>query len=173
MLGVFLILAGIIALLIERKASSEEKAHGQVAQNYWVPLAFMALASYTLAVFGMKKTTLLGFSPPEICLIIYIVNFIFFLIVCRRELKGYFQDKTRLRFFLPVVLVCAFFAFIVNLLNVKGIALAPNPGYHEAIRNTNVLFLTLLAVPLFSASIDKQKMMGVVSIVVGIFVLVI
>jgi len=121
----------------------------------------------------MKKATLLGFAPPEICLCIYIVNFTFFLVICRKELRGYFQDRTKLRFFLPVVLACAFFAFAVNLLNVKGIALAPNPGYHEAIKNTNVLFVTLLAVPLFSASINKQKMIGVVSIVAGIIVLVI
>jgi hypothetical protein len=71
-----------------------------------------------------------------------------------------------------MVFVCAVFAFAVNLLNVKGIELAPNPGYHEAIRNTNVLFLTFLAIPLFSASMDRQKIIGVISIVGGIFILV-
>ena len=173
LLGIFLILAGIIALLIEKKTDSKEGESRQPAKNSWIPRAFIALASYTLAVFGMKKATLLGFAPPEICLCIYIVNFIFFLVICRKELKSYFEDKIRLRFFLPVVLVCAFFAFTVNLLNVKGISLAPNPGYHEAIRNTNVLFITLLAIPLFSASINKQKMIGIVSTVAGIVVLVI
>ncbi len=173
LLGIFLILAGIIALLIERKADSKEGENRQPAKKFWVPQAFIALACYTLAVFGMKKATLLGFAPPEICLCIYIVNFIFFLVICRKELKSYFEDKIRLRFFLSVVLVCAFFAFTVNLLNIKGISLAPNPGYHEAIRNTNVLFITLLAIPLFSASINKQKMIGIVSTVAGIVVLVI
>jgi len=173
LLGVFLILAGIIALLIERKAFSEAGESRQLAKHSWVFLAFIALTGYTFTVFGMKKATLLGFAPPEICLCIYIVNFIFFLVICRKELISYFQDKTKMRFFLPVVLTCAFFAFTVNLLNVKGIALAPNPGYHEAIRGTNVLFVTLLAIPLFSASIDKQKMMGVISNVGGIIILVI
>jgi uncharacterized membrane protein len=173
LVGVFLILAGTIALVIQRKASSEEKRIRHTAQkNYWVPLAFIALAGYTLTVFGMKKATLLGFSPPEICLCIYIVNFLFFTFICRKDLRSYFQDKTKLRFFLPVVFSCAFFAFAVNLLNVKGIELAPNPGYHEAIRNTNVLFITFLAIPLFSASMDKQKILGVISTVVGIFILV-
>jgi hypothetical protein len=131
------------------------------------------LAGYTLTVFGMKKATLLGFSPPEICLCIYIVNFMFFAFICRGDFRSYFQDKTRLRFFLPVALACAFFAFGVNLLNVKGIELAPNPGYHEAIRSTNVLFITFLAIPLFSASMDRQKIMGVISTVVGTVILVI
>jgi len=108
-----------------------------------------------------------------IFLIIYSINFIFFFVICRKELRSYFEDKIRLKFFLPVVFICAFFAFTVNLLNIKAISLAPNPGYHEAIRNTNVLFITLLAIPLFSASINKQKMIGIVSTVAGIVVLVI
>jgi uncharacterized membrane protein len=172
--GVFLIIAGIIALVIQRKTSSqEERIRHTTQKNYWVTLAFIALAGYTLTVFGMKKATLLGFSPPEICLCMYIVNFLFFTFICRKDIRSYFQDKTRLRFFLPVAFACAFFAFAVNLLNVKGIELAPNPGYHEAIRNTNVLFITFLAIPLFSASMDKQKILGVISTVAGIFILVI
>jgi len=171
--GALLILAGIIALVLERKTSSEEKESKQVTKNHWIPLAFIALAGYTFTIFGMKKATLLGFAPPEICLCIYIVNFIFFTVICRKELKSYFQDKAKLRFFLPVVFACACFAFIVNLLNVKGISLAPNPGYHDAIKNTNVIFVTLLAIPLFSASIDLQKIMGVIIILAGIIVLVV
>lgn len=174
LVGVFLILAGIIALLIPRKASPEEKRIRPSAQkNHWVSLAFIALVGYTLTVMGMKKATLLGFSPPEICLCIYLVNFLFFTFICRKDLRNYSQDRAKLRFFLPVVFSCAFFAFAVNLLNVKRIELAPNPGYHEAIRNTNVLFLTFLAIPLFSASMDKQKILGVICTVAGIFILVI
>jgi len=172
--GVLLILVGIAVLVTQRKPSSQEdRTRPPTQKNLWVPLSFIALAGYTLTVLGMKKATLLGYSPPEICLCIYIVNFLFFTFLCRRDIRGYFQDKTRLRFFLPVVFACAFFAFAVNLLNVKGIELAPNPGYHEAIRNTNVLFLTFLSIPLFSASMDKQKILGVIITVVGILVLVI
>lgn len=171
--GALLILIGIIAIVIERKASSEKKEAGQSAKNNWVGFALIAVVCYTLMVFGMKKATLLGFSPPEICLNIYIINFIFFNIICRKELKKYFQDKAKLRFFLPVVFLLALFAIAANLLNVKGLGVAPNPGYHEAIRNTNVLFVTLLAIPLFSASFDKRKMLGVVIMVAGIIVLVI
>jgi len=77
--GVFFILAGIIALVVQRKPSSQEKRIKPTAQeSTWIPLAFIALAGYTLTVLGMKKATLLGFSPPEICLCIYIVNFLFF-----------------------------------------------------------------------------------------------
>jgi drug/metabolite transporter (DMT)-like permease len=174
LLGVFLILAGVFALIIQKQAPAGGKGiRSNNNGNYWILLAFVALTGYTLTVFGMKKAVLLGFSPPEICLLIYIVNFIFFLFICRRDFKSYFQDKARFKFFLPLAFACAFFAFGVNLLNVKGIELAPNPGYHEAIRSTNVLFITFLSIPLFSASIDKQKIIGVICTVVGTFILVI
>jgi len=165
LIGALLILAGVVALVVERKAS-------RAGQKWWAVLALVALASYTLMVFGMKKATLLGFSPPEIMLCIYIVNFVFFFVVCRKELQAYVRDKARLRLFLPVAMICALFAVAANLLNVKGLELAPNPGYHEAIRTTNVLFVTLLAIPLFSASFDRLKMIGVVTIVAGTIVLV-
>jgi len=173
LLGALLILAGVMALVIQRQPDpGGKRARHEGGGNYWIPLAFIALTGYTLTVLGMKKAVLLGFSPPEICLIIYLVNLIFFGFLCRRDFRGYFRDKARLRFFLPLALASAFFAFGVNLLNVKGIELAPNPGYHEAIRSTNVLFITFLAIPLFSASMDRQKILGVISTVVGTCLLV-
>lgn len=165
LVGGLLILAGVVAMVVEPTAS-------RAGQKGWAVLALVALASYTLMVFGMKKATLLGFSAPAICLCIYVVNFVFFAVVCRRELKTYVRDGARLRVFLPVAVMCAFFAVAANLLNVTGLELAPNPGYHEAIRSTNVLFVTLLAIPLFSASFDRQKMIGVAAIVAGIVLVV-
>lgn len=164
--GAVLILAGVVAMVVERGAS-------RTGQRGWATLALVALASYTLMVFGMKQATRLGFSAAEICLAIYVVNFGFFLVVCRRDLRAYVHERARLRMFLPTAAMCAVFAVAANLLNVKGLALAPNPGYHEAIRTTNVLFVTLLAIPLFAASFDRQKMLGVVAIVTGMMVLVI
>lgn len=111
-------------------------------------------------------------APPEICLAIYIVNVVFFAAVCHTTVRPFLRDKAKLRLFLPVTLVCALFAVAANLLNVKGLELAPNPGYHEAIRSTNLLFITLLAIPLFSASLDRQKMVGVTVIVAGMILLV-
>jgi drug/metabolite transporter (DMT)-like permease len=118
LVGVFLILTGIITLLIEKKTESEEGKNGQRSKKSWVPQAFIAMTAYTLMVLGAKKATLLGFAPPEICLVIYIINFIFFIVICRNELRGYFEDKIQLKFFLPIALMCAFFAFTANLLNI-------------------------------------------------------
>lgn len=171
--GAGLILAGVVALVVDKKAAVAARDTGRAGGKRWVVLALVAVASYTLMVFGIKEATLLGFSAPEICLAVYIVNFAFFAAVCRKTVRAFLRDRDKLRFFVPVTLVCALFAVAVNLLNVKGLALAPNPGYHEAIRSTNLLFITLLAVPLFSASLDRQKMVGVAVIVAGMILLVV
>jgi|GEM_PF-1246476 len=173
LLGALLILSGIMALVIQRNPYPVEEEKANSGRSPWVALSFAALACYTLMVFGIKKATMLGFAPPEICLLIYLINLLFFASLCRKEVKDYFKDKAKLKFFLPVVLIAAFFAFAANLLSVKGLELAPNPGYHEAIKNTNILFVTVLAIPLFSASFDKLKILGVSSIAFGIIVLVV
>jgi len=49
----------------------------------------------------------------------------------------------------------------------------PYPLFNLLFLTPNPTFLTLLAIPLFSASMDKQKVMGVISTVVGTFILVI
>jgi len=170
--GACLILGGVVALVVEKKAAVYAREAGRAAGKRWVVLALVAVASYTLMVFGIKEATLLGFSAPEICLAIYIVNFAFFAAVCRKTVRAFLRDKPKRKLFLPAAVVCAVFAVAVNLLNVKGLALAPNPGYHEAIRSTNLLFITLLAIPLFSASLDRRKMAGVSVIVAGMVLLV-
>ncbi|HSR13335.1 MAG TPA: hypothetical protein VLS90_17955 [Thermodesulfobacteriota bacterium] len=173
LIGVILILAGVIALVIQKQTASGGKwTRKTEPNNRWAQLAFVALGGYSLTVLGMKKAVLLGFSPPEIMVVIYVVNLVFFGILCRNEFGGYFRDKSRLKFFLPLAVACAFFAFAVNWLNVKGIELAPNPGYHEAIRSTNVLLVTFLAIPLFSASMDRQKILGVIGTLAGVVILV-
>jgi hypothetical protein len=70
----------------------------------------------------------LGFSASEICLGIYIVDVAFFWALCRKRVRGFLRDKAGLRNFVPVTLACALFAVAVNLLNVKGLELAPQRG---------------------------------------------
>lgn len=173
LLGAALVLTGVVALVVERRAASRGSEVRGAADTRWVGLAFTAVASYTLMVLGIKKATLLGFAAPEICLWIYVVNLMFFAVVCRAELASYARQTARLKILVPAGVVCGLFAVAANLLNVEGLALAPNPGYHEAIRSTNVLFVTLLAVPLFAARIDARKGFGVVMIVAGVCVLVV
>ncbi len=74
---------------------------------------------------------------------------------------------------MPVIFLAAAFSFMGNIFNIKGIAIAPNPGYHESIKNTQMLFTTLLSVPLLAATLDKQKLLGIITVLVGVIILVV
>ena len=173
LVGAVIILAGILALVVDTGYKSKENIKDKQGNKTWAVLSLTALACYSLMVFGIKKATMLGFAPPEICAGIYTVNLVFFAALNRKEMRGYFTNISELKRFIPPVIIAALFAVAVNLFNVKGLETAPTPGYHEAIRSTNILLVTLLAVPLFSTSFDKIKAAGVLVVLSGIVVLVV
>lgn len=171
LLGALLIIGGITVLIIEKKNTFTKQAEKPFLR--WHVLATIGALSFAITVLGVKKVSQMGFSSPQINLFIFGFNFLALTILNRKELKNYFQDTVKLKDFLPVVFLAATFSFIANIFNIKGIAAAPNPGYHESIKNTQILFTTLLSVPLLGTSLNKQKLLGVVIILVGIIILVI
>ena len=84
-------------------AAADERDTGRAVGKRWVVLALVAMASYTLMVFGIKESTLLGFSAPEICLTIYIVNFAFFAAVCRKTVTAFVRDKAKRKLSCPLL----------------------------------------------------------------------
>lgn len=171
LLGVLLIMGGIFALVVEKKNTSTKKSEKLFLR--WDVLAAVGALSFAISVLGIKKVSQIGFSSPQINLFAFGFNFLVFTILNRKELKNYFRDTVKLKSFLPIAFLAATFSFIANIFNIKGIAVAPNPGYHESIKNTQILFTTLLSVPLLGTSLDKQQLLGVVTVLVGIIILVI
>ena len=78
--GAVVILAGIMGLVVDVKvkAGSLQKGKGGPDGKGWVLLSLSALSCYTLMALAIKKATLLGLAPPEICAGIYIINLVFF-----------------------------------------------------------------------------------------------
>ena len=171
LLGVLFVIGGIIAVVIEKKNISIKQAEKLFLR--WDVLAVMGALSFTIFVLGIKKASQIGFSSPQINLFLFGFNFLAFTILNRKEIKDYFRDTVKLKNFLPIAFLAATFSFVANIFNIKGIAIAPNPGYHESIKNTQILFTTLLSVPLLGASLSKQKLLGVIVVLVGIIILVI
>lgn len=91
----------------------------------------------------------------------------------RYELGGWLKDKASLKILLPVAFLAGVFSFLANFFNIIGTGAAPNPGYNNAIKYTQVVLVTLLAVPLFYASFDRRKLCGVVAIVIGAVLVVV
>lgn len=168
--GVMLIILGIISLVLEKNKISDTT----VKSSPWRLFPFIALLGSTIAVLGIKQATLIPFvSSKEVNLFTFLLNFIFFTLVSHKELKNYFSDKNKLKSFLPFVILVAAFSFVGNLLAIKGLSIAPNPGYHEAIKNTHMLFTTLLSIKLFSLKVNKFKILGVILIIAGIIILIV
>jgi drug/metabolite transporter (DMT)-like permease len=172
LLGILLIISGIALLIIEKKNIPVLK-QGREGFLRWDVLSIINALSLTVVVLGIKQVSQMGFSSQQIALVYFGFNFLAFALLTRKEFRSYFQDKNRLKDFLPVVFLAAIFSFVANIFNIKGIAIAPNPGYHEAIKNTQVLFITLLSVPLLGASLTKWKLLGVVLALAGAIILVI
>lgn len=169
--GVILVLFGIIMLVLEKNKSFDNNL--MVYSGHWRVLTFIAFVSFTIMVFSVKKATILGFSSQAINFLIFGFNLVILSFVARKEFILCCRSGQNLKFFLPVVFSAAAFSFIGNFLSVKGLALSPNPGYHEAIKNTNLLFVTLLAIPLFSVKLDRKKILGAFTILAGIVIIVI
>ncbi|MDP3990725.1 MAG: EamA family transporter [Candidatus Nealsonbacteria bacterium] len=172
LLGVLLIIAGLIALIVEKKNTSVQQAKKSFLKR-WEVLAVIGALSFTVMVLEVKKASQMGFSSSQINLFLFAFNFLAFVLLCRKEIKNYFRDKLKLKVFLPIVFLAATFSVMANIFNVKGIAMAPNPGYHESIKNTQFLLTTLLSVPLLGAGLTKKKLLGVVMVLGGVIILVI
>jgi len=169
-LGTILVIIGITLIAVEKKDYLTEKTR----QSHWQLFAFIALFCFTVTILTLKQTiSIIGIAPKEINLFIFGFNFLAFALFSGKELKDYFTDKVRLKTFLPLVLIASIFSFLGNFFNITGLGLAPNPGYNEAIKNTNVLFVTLFSTLLFSASFDKYKFLGIITIIFGVIILVI
>lgn len=170
LLGAILVMIGIALLVLEKKNYSEKK----IKSSSWCLFAFLALFGFTIMTLAHKQGTLIpGVFSKEINLFMFGFNFLAFALLSRKELKSYFADKIKLKAFLPLVIVAAAFSFLANFLSITGLSLAPNPGYHDAIKNTNILLVTLLSIKLFSTGFKKYKILGVIAIMIGIIILVV
>jgi drug/metabolite transporter (DMT)-like permease len=168
LLGAVFIIIGIALLVIDKKSIQKSEPSSR-----WKILAVVAAVCFSIVTLFVKKLTQLNFTAVEISLFTSGIAFIFMLISGRKEIKDCFSNKEKIKIFLPIVFLASAFSLVAGIFHVKGIALSPNPGYHDAIRNSRILFATLISIPLLGAAIDKQKFLGVIVILVGMAILVI
>jgi uncharacterized membrane protein len=170
LLGAIIVMAGVILLVIDRKAVKNVGIGKGL--NDWRILAAVAAVSFALAVLGQKWALRIGFSSAQINLFIFALTFLSFLVWSRKDIKGWISDKVSLKFFLPLVFFAGAFSCLANYFSVIGVGQAPNPGYSESIKYTQNLFIVFLAVPLLGAKFNKQKFLGVVTVLVGAVIVV-
>ncbi len=74
----------------------------------------------------------------------------------------------------PVTAIAAasILSYIGNLLYIKAVSLAPNPGYPIAIEGNKAVIVLLLSCLLFGAEFSIEKLIGVILCFAGVFFIV-
>ncbi len=167
--GTILVILGII-FLIKKERVDQFKQNLQ--DKPWYIYSLAAIVFFTILVLILKKATFLGFSSKEINLFLFGFSWIGFLILGHKEIKNISQNYKFLPF-LGLVFLASLCSFIGNLFDVEAIKLAPNPGYAQAIKNANILVITILSTRFFSSDFKPLRVIGAAIILIGIILLVI
>lgn len=167
--GAILILIGIFLLIKKDISLNLGKRRKDIP---WYIYSLGAASFFTAGVLLLKKITLLGFSSKEINLFLFGFSWIGFLILNIQNFQKLFT-KEKFAQFLRLVFCASCFSFIGNLSGIQAIGLAPNPGYHGAIKSAIILVTTLLSTKFFSSDFTPTRVLGAVVVIAGIVILVI
>lgn len=164
LLGSLIVIAGIALLVVDKSATrAVQKTDG----SSWSTLALIAAASYAILTLSIKASYGLGFSSLQINIFIFAFWLVAFVIMGWKHLGKWLQDVKSSRTFLFYVFLAGTLSFLANYFTVLGVGLSPNPGYNEAIKYSQTLLVTLVSVYLFGVPLTKQKLLGVVTVLVG------
>jgi len=137
----------------------------------WYFYSIIAMLSFSAMVLLIKRIRDLGFSSRKINLFLFGFSFLDFILINIPSL-----DKTiaspNFWYSLELIFLTSIVAIFANLANIKSIGIAPNPGYSQAIKDTNILPVTILSVLIFGSEFSLLKIFGAVLILGGIFLLI-
>ena len=135
--------------------------------NVWLIYTLISVVFMAGMVLILKKLTLQGINAAVILFILFsVAAFVFggHLLVTRTKLDVSFWP-------LILIVIAAVFSYVANLLQVKSIALAPNPGYVFAIVSLNVVLVTVMSYFLFASEISVLKGVGIVLGVIAVILI--
>lgn len=68
--------------------------------------------------------------------------------------------------FLIITGMAIFFSYLGNVFSLKSIEYAPNPGYSLVLSKSYVVFTTLIAIPLFHATLNLKSVVAIALIII-------
>ena len=110
-----------------------------------------------------KKLLSSNINPLVLNLFVFGLTFVGF-IVWNTVTKTKIELNTSLFLFLVLASV---FALLGNFLDVQAVKDAPNPGYANTLKATQLVLITLIAPLLFNSSLTWPKLGGVILVLVG------
>lgn len=137
----------------------------------WYLYSIIAMFSFSGMILIIKRIRDMKFHSREINLFLYGFVFLGFFLVNISSIDETINSP-KFSSFLAFVLVTSVFSIFANLTNIKAIGLAPNPGYSQAVKDANILPVTILSALIFGSEFDLIKFLGALLILGGVFLII-
>lgn len=170
--GTLMIMAGICILVLFNQNSPKNEQRRENSRFPWYIYSFATVIFFTAMILILKKMTLTGFSSIQINFFLFGFSFLGFVALGYREARSAFGNA-KFRMFLKLIFLASVFSLIGNYFDIEAIKLAPNPGYAQAIKNANVLMITMFSARFLSSEFSLRGIMGVAIVFTGIILLVV
>jgi len=138
------------------------------ANKLWLPYTFGAFFCWGLLALTSKY--LLDVGVPVLTRLMYsmvIVSFLTFIEIKVKKIRVFPLTKTNY----VVLLMIGLFSTSFNYYMQVGFNLVPNVGYVNAVNAASMSLLTLLSALFFKDDLSLKKMIGIVGVTVGLFIL--
>lgn len=162
-LGVLAVLFGLFFLIGGSSLDGEPRK----TERPWYLFSAVAVSAFAVTTLAAKWSLgIIGSQFYTVNAVVFGINFLALGFLLRRELP-----RTRLLMkwnsAFVLLLVASVFSLFSNMFHLNGLHSAPNPAYHEAIKNLGAPLVASVAVVFLSASLTRRKMFGVLLIAAG------
>ena len=123
----------------------------------WILTALLGMLFFSGMILLFKLLTDKGVSASLLLFFLFLFGALFYFV----HILATDASFTVSRSLLFLIAFAAVLSYLGNLLYVKSIALAPNPGYSAAIIGMQLVFITLASVFLFGSELSLQKGVGI------------
>ena len=133
----------------------------------WYLYAIAAMVCLSIMILVFTRLRFLGITPPVILIFVFGFGFLFYAI----QLFATKETIILKSQYIVLLLICALCSYVGNLLYVKTLDIAPNPGYVVAIIGSQALIISIASVFLFGSQFSVIKGVGVLLCTIGIVLL--
>ena len=136
----------------------------------WYFYSIIAMLSFSLMLLLIKRVRDLGFPSRKINFFLFGFTLCGFILI---NIPSFNRTINSPNFWnsLGLIFLTSIFAIFANLVHIKSIGIAPNPGYSQALKDTNILPVTMLSSLIFGSEFSLFKIFGAILILTGIFLL--
>lgn len=124
----------------------------------WIVASLLMFLSSVALYLGVRKSNQLQTPQQLNNLAMFLIPVVVYLVLTIRTPTNF--SLTPLQYFL-IIIQGVFFSYLGNSFSLKGIALAPNPGYSLIISKSYVVFTSVASIFLFSAPLTMQSVVAI------------